>query len=298
MFNSVFKRMGIHNINKSCNKRIRGETLMEKILILGGSGLIGKALINELNKCNKFEIYETYFEHPMSLNQDRSFKLDIGNVHNIDDILETLKPQKIISCLRGDFDQQLILHKQAAEYLMKTGGKLYFFSTTNVFDNDLSRPHYEDDFPCSCTDYGQYKIECEKIITETLQDRACILRIPQVWGKDSPRMKHMIELLTDNKEVVVYPELFLNSNTDVMIAKQTTYILNHNLSRIFHLAAEDTINSKDFYYKLIKELGFNHAKLNENFEESGYFALLSKRSCEFTSDLRVTNQTVINYLTH
>lgn len=111
-------------------------------------------------------------------------------------------------------------------------------------------------------------------------------------------MKHIIELLTDDKKVIVYPKLFLNSNTDVMIAKQTDYIINHNLKGIFHLAAEDIINSKDFYYELIKELGFNNVSIEENLKEKGYFTLLSRRSSELPENLRVINKSVINYLTN
>lgn len=271
---------------------------MNKILILGGSGLIGKSIISEMNKYKEFKIYSTYYENPLQVNKCTSFKLNVQDLDNIDKILKNLQPQIIISCLRGNFDKQLILHTKVAEYLKESGGKVYFFSTTNVFDNDFSRPHYEEDLPNSHTDYGQYKIECEKRITEILQEDVCILRIPQVWGKDSPRMKHIIESLTDNKKIIVYPKLFLNSSTDVMIAKQTAYIINHNLKGIFHLAAEDIINSKDFHYKLIKELGFKNTSIEENFEEKGYFALLSKRNSELPEDLRLMNKSVINYLTN
>jgi dTDP-4-dehydrorhamnose reductase len=47
---------------------------------------------------------------------------------------------------------------------------------------------------------------------------------------------------------------------------------------------------------LIAKLGFNNAKIEENFEEEGYFALLSKRNKEFPAQLRFTNESVINYL--
>lgn len=43
-------------------------------------------------------------------------------------------------------------------------------------------------------------------------------------------------------------------------------------------------------------LGFNNAKMEENFEEEGYFALLSKRNNEFPQLLGLTNKSVINYL--
>lgn len=108
---------------------------MNKILVLGGSGLVGKAIISEINKCKEFKTYATYFKNPMPLNQNRSFKLNIEDMDNINNILNTLKPQNIISCLRGDYDKQLILHTKIAEYLKKD----IFVDLLNKFYEDKSK---------------------------------------------------------------------------------------------------------------------------------------------------------------
>lgn len=269
---------------------------MNKILILGGSGLVGTAVIDGMIKYNQFDVYSTYFRNPIILNQGKCFNLNIEDEDSISSILNTLKPQFIISCLRGDFNKQLIAHIKIAEYLKENDGRLYFFSTTNVFDNDFSKPHYEYDLPNSHTDYGQYKIECEKKISEILHDNACILRIPQVWSKGSLRMKELLNSLHSNKDIIVYPKFYCNTNTNVMIARQLCYIIGNNLKGIFHLVSEDIINHKDFYKELTTGLGFRNARIEENFEEEGYFALLSKRINEFPKRLRFTNKSVINNL--
>ncbi|MGH4117507.1 sugar nucleotide-binding protein [Clostridium sp.] len=270
---------------------------MNKVLVIGGSGLVGKAIITELNKYKEYEIYATYFESPISLlNQNICFKLNIEDADRINSILNTSNPQVIISCLRGNYDKQLILHTKITEYLKKSGGRLYYCSTTNVFDNDLSKPHYEGDLPSSCSEYGQFKIECEKKITEILHDNACILRLPQVWGKDSPRMKQLLKSLANNEKIIVYPKLKLNAITDVVIAKKVLYIIEHYLKGIFHLVADDVISHKELYKELIIGLGFNNESMEEHFEEEGYFAILSKRNNEFPQQLKLTNKSVINYL--
>lgn len=269
---------------------------MNKVLVLGGSGLVGRAIINEMNRCMKYQIYATYFENPMKLYGNKGLKLNIEDEDNIDNILNILKPQSVISCLRGDYDKQLIVHTRIAEYLKKNQGELYFCSTTNVFDNDLNTSHYEEDLTNSCTDYGQYKIECEKKIIEILHEGACILRLPEVWGKDSKRMKNILKSLKSKEKILVYPKLFFNTNTDIMIAKKINYIIEHELKGIFHIAAEDIIKHNDFYNKLIMGLGFDNIDIEEDFEEQGYFALLSERNKEFPKDLSLTNKSVINYL--
>lgn len=270
---------------------------MNKVLVLGGSGLVGTAIIKEMDKYEDYEIYSTYYKHMPSTNKSLCFKLDLEDVDNISCVLKNIEPKLVISCLRGDYDKQLILHTKVAKYLKENNGKLYFFSTTNVFDNDSSKPHYEDDAPNSRTDYGRYKIACEEIVIEILEENVCILRIPQVWGKYSPRLRELINTINKNEVVTVYPRLFLNVNSDEMIAKQLSYIIENKLSGIFHLASEDIENYSSFYKKLIMALGFKTVPINENLEEEGYFALKSKRMNEFPEYLRVYSKAVIEYLT-
>lgn len=271
---------------------------MHKVLVLGGSGLVGNVIISEMSKSKSFQMYGTYFENPMTINQGRNFKLCIEDLASLTSLLNTIKPQSVISCLRGDYDQQMLLHTTVAQYLKENGGSLYFCSTTNVYDQDTSKPHYEDDLPNSCSDYGQYKIDCEKRMIELLQEKACILRLPQVWGKDSPRMKDLLNSNVNKEKITVYPKLMMSTYLDVMIAKKIAYIIEHQLKGVFHLVVEDVIIHKDFYKELIKGLGYENVKIEENFEEEGYFALLSKRNNEFPEELRLTNKAVIDYLIH
>ncbi len=268
---------------------------MSKVLVLGGSGLVGGAIINEISHYHQFEVYFTYYNHP-GIHSDRSFKLDLTDPNNITHILNEVQPDIVISSLRGDFALQLTLHTAVGEYLKRTNGVLYYFSTTNVFDGDLSRPHYEDDVPYAQSDYGQFKITCEKKITELLHENACILRIPQVWGKDSPRLRELRDCNRNGSAITVYPRLSLNTNTDVMIAKQICHLILNDLKGTFHLVSEDIINYKDLYCQLIERFGFHNIRIEEVIDEDGCFALLSKRSKDFPEALRFHNQSVIDYL--
>lgn len=265
---------------------------MQKVLILGGSGLVGTAVAGEMERGGIWEVSPTYCRNPIP----NGVPFSVDRPDSIRAVLDEIRPDIVISCLRGDFDKQLRAHVAAAEYLNARGGRLYFFSTTNVFDNDMSRPHDEDDAPDSQTEYGQFKIECERRMSDILGNRACILRIPQVWGRDSLRLKQLRQSLCDNEEIEVYPYLSINTNTDVMIALQSRYIIEHDLQGTFHLASEDVINYKELYLTLAKGLGFPAANIREDDGEEGCLALFTKRSGEFPERLRITNQRVIEYL--
>ncbi|MBP2650995.1 MAG: dTDP-4-dehydrorhamnose reductase [Firmicutes bacterium] len=270
---------------------------MHNVLILGGSGFLGTAIINELKKHSRFKVYATYFQsRPKQLILDGNFKLNIEDLNKISNILNISQPQTIVSCLRGDYTQQLALHIKIAKYLKKTHGKLYFFSTANVFDYDLTKPYAEDDLPKSSSAYGTFKLSCENKILEILHDNACILRLPQVFGKAAPRMNHLLNSLRLNEKVVVYPNLFFNINIDTIVAKQLCYIITRNLTGIFHLATGDIVNQKDFYRQLVTGLGFTNVRFQESFAEKGYFALSTKRGAELPDWLKLMNISAIDYL--
>lgn len=269
---------------------------MERILVLGGSGLVGRAIIKELEESGRFQVYATYLNNPLPLENGRSIKLRVEDTAGLEKMLECINPQRVISCLRGDFNMQLAFHKNLAEWLKKNGGKLYFFSTANVFDGDLSSPHYEDDTVCSSTDYGKFKIECERIIHEELKENACILRIPEVWGKRCPRISNLLDKLSKGESITEYPCLMVSNITDVMIAKKLRYIMDENMKGTFHLCSEDTISHMGFRSELLKRLGFNADILVEDSSEKGWFAVQSNRSNVFPKELRVTNEDILSYL--
>ena len=274
-----------------------GGIFMERVLVLGGSGLVGRAIIKELDNSGSFDVYATHLSNPLPLNEDRCIKLNVDDLDGLKKVLKDIRPQRVISCIRGDFDIQLAFHKILAEYLKENRGMLYFFSTGNVFDGDYSMPSYEDTPVCSQTDYGKFKIECEKLLKEVLGEDAIIIRIPEVWGRSCPRISLLKDKLSKGERITEYPELMVSNITDMMIAKKLRYIMEENLEGTFHLCSEDTISHMGFRMELLKRLGLNTDILVEDKSEKGWFAVQSKRSNLFPKELRVTNEDILSYLT-
>ena len=139
-----------------------------------------------------------------------------------------MDPDIVISCLHGDFEQLMAFHKRLGNELNKTS-LVYFLSTTNVFDGDLSRHHNELDEPISKSEYGQYKIQCEQMLQQLLRDRAIIIRIPGIWGKDSPRFNSLVKNLETNEPIKAYQNLECSFLSDVHLAKQLHFVLKNEL---------------------------------------------------------------------
>lgn len=270
---------------------------MKKLLILGASGLVGKALASEC--ANDFDVYGTYFYSSTNLPIDKQFQLDILHEEKIGEILELIEPDIIVSCLRGDFDVQLAFHRNLAEKLQNRNSILYYFSTANVFDGDLSRHHNEGDIPISESDYGNFKINCEKTLIQLLGKRANIIRIPGIWGKDSPRLNDLKKHLDNAASINVYSNLECNFLLDKHLAIQMRFIMENELSGIFHLGSVDMVKQDAFYIeianRLIAEKTNIHSALYEDKEETHYFGLVSIRD-DLPDSIKSTNKDIISYL--
>ncbi|CAG9615167.1 hypothetical protein BACCIP111899_04404 [Bacillus rhizoplanae] len=270
---------------------------MQKILILGASGLVGRALIDEFT--DEFDLYGTYFSSLTTLPNDKQFQLEVQQLDKLKEIIRTIKPNIVISCLRGDFDQQLLFHKELAMELQIKSSRVYYFSTTNVFDGDISRPHTETDIPIAESDYGKFKIECENMLKETLNERVIIIRIPAIWGKDSPRWNLINESIKNNKVIDVYSNLVCNNLLDVLLAKQLRFIIENDLKGIFHLGSVDAMTQSQFFEQIISKLASEKKilryRLYQDKVDTCYFRLNSNRD-DIPSSLQSKNQDIISYL--
>ncbi|MEH7435901.1 sugar nucleotide-binding protein [Neobacillus drentensis] len=270
---------------------------MEKVLILGASGLVGRALIEEFR--DGFDLYGTYSSTLSSLPEGKQLKLELQQTDKLREMIRSIKPDIVISCLRGEFEHQLKFHKELAMELRGSGSRLYYFSTTNVFDGDYSKPHSETDLLFSESDYGNFKIECESMLKEILGERAMMIRIPAIWGKNSPRWNLINESIKKNKEIDVYSNLVCNNLLDVQLAKQLRFIIKNKLKGIFHLVSEDMMTQGQFYEQIISAVASDTSllryRLFQDRADIRYFALKSNRE-DIPGSLKFNNKEIISYL--
>ena len=80
------------------------------ILILGASGFIGNVLYKEL--LSYFDVYGTYCHNTDFRDNQVFYQYDVTN-DALYSILDNVRPNFIISALRGDFQAQLKAHETA-----------------------------------------------------------------------------------------------------------------------------------------------------------------------------------------
>lgn len=268
-----------------------------KILILGASGLVGRSLVKELSHNIKYDIYGTYNKNTPELTDKKSIKLNMKDLSQWEKILNNIRPDIVISALEGDFEEQLKLHNYIALFLSVYGGKIYFCSTAKVFDGDNSKVYYEKDIKIPESEYGKFKALCEDCLQHVLKEDACIIRLPQIIGKKSPRIEKLKYNIESHNTLNLYSNLYINSNTEEMAAKQIKYIIEEDLKGIFHLGTEDLICHKDLYVELAKNIGFNNFKIKEETLplKKNYSAVLSTRKF-LPERLKITHEHIIKSL--
>ncbi|MCI6276424.1 MAG: sugar nucleotide-binding protein [Clostridium sp.] len=267
-----------------------------RILVLGASGYAGSRIFNDLSKDH--EVYGTYYSQETRIeNQSRMIRFDIADSDKFSEILEIVKPDIIISSLRGDYEAQKVCHKQAAKYISeKTGGKLIFLSTANVFDNELNFPHYEEDKLQSQTDYGKFKIQCENMLEDILGEKSIIIRIPLILGKDCPLINRMKSYMKNNESITLYENLFVNYTLDIQISKYIQYILEEDLNGIFHIGSRDSCDYAEFFKELANRMGFENPDFNiETSLDKKYQIVFTSRR-DIPEALQMSVRDVIDYV--
>lgn len=161
---------------------------------------------------------------------------DTGGLH---ELLSTVEPDIVISCLTGEFDKLIAAHEAAAAYLWESGGRLLFLSSSNVFDGALDKPHYEGDSPKAESEYGKLKIICEELIIKTLGKNGVILRLPQIYGQNCPRVLELREAVKSHQPVWTLKNVYVNCTTNQQIAEWILHIIVNGLTGIFHVGTRD-----------------------------------------------------------
>ena len=268
--------------------------MQKRILILGATGTVGASIHRQLSSCNNLEIWGTYCSRRQS-DSSSMIRFSVENPDKIRPVLQKVRPDIVISSLRGDFDRQLTVHKIIADYLSANHGKIIYISTANVFDGNCEKPHYEDDTRNSDSDYGQFKIQCEDLLKKRLESRAVILRIPFVWGKNSPRM-WAVKNGCENGELEIYTEFSSNHVADLQIARTIRWITEKEKEGTFHVGTSDVIEYQAFIKRLIAAMGEKEPRFLCQ-KEPGVMAVLSSRK-DIPDSLNWDSEKLIAYLTH
>ncbi|UKM64110.1 sugar nucleotide-binding protein [Flavobacteriaceae bacterium GSB9] len=272
------------------------ENNKHRILILGASGFVGGAIYKEL--CPYFNTFATYNISNKNFEKNQHFFQYNIEEDDIYEILDLVRPTIIISSLRGDFSKQVLVHQHLAEYVFANRIKLLFLSSANVFDAYSKYPSYEDDKTYSNSVYGHFKIKIENMLLRLPKKQVAILRLPMVFGAQSPRVQEIVQNINKGEPVEVFPNLIMNVTTDSKVTQQIHYIINRNKFGIFHLGSNDLVHHDDFIKEIIEHLEVKKAPVFKQVyttNDERYLAVLPKTN-KLPKHLQLFSQDILTEL--
>ncbi len=277
---------------------MKGQTKESKhrILILGASGFLGGAIYKEL--CAYFKTFGTYNTSNKQHEKNKHFFQYNIEEDDVYEILDIVKPTIVISALRGNFSAQLIAHQHLAEYVFTNKIKLIFLSSANVFDAYSKYPSYETDKTLSHSVYGHFKIKIENMLLRMPKKQVVILRLPMVFGAQSPRIEEIRENIKEKEPIEVFPNLIMNVTNDVKVTQQVHYIINRNKSGIFHLGSSDLVHHDDFIKEIIASFELDIKVTYKNVyttNDDRYLAVLPKYNL-LPKHLQLKSQEIVSEL--
>ena len=218
---------------------------MRKILVLGASGQIGKALKKDLVR----------WEEVKFLNRK---DLDFKNIESIESIIKDFEPDFIINTAAytnvdgaEDFsDDAYQINSFAVDKLSKLansyGAVLVHFSTDYVFDGQKNLPYLETDFPNPLSIYGKSKLEGEKCVEENCS-KFFIIRTSGVISRSEDNFLSKIKKFTEkqNKLFVINDQItsinysaYISKTTSLMLEKTEENIENESRWGTYHLSGD------------------------------------------------------------
>lgn len=266
------------------------------VIILGASGFIGNAIYKEL--CSYFKTYGTYRIPKKEFDRNQHFFQYNVEEDDIFEILEATRPSIIISALRGDFHAQTIAHQHLVEYVAQHDSKIIFLSTANVFDAYSKYPSYEMDKTLSHSIYGHFKIKIENMLLRLPKKKAAIVRLPMVFGSQSPRIQEIKQQIQENTAIEIFPNIVMNVTSDSKITQQIHYIINREKSGIFHLGSTDLVHHDEYVKDIVKlftkvnGVTYKHVYTTN---ENRYLAVLPKFN-KLPKHLQTTSHEVLEVL--
>jgi len=232
-----------------------------KLLIIGGSGLVGSTLANYATDI--FDVHLTYNTNipesnfpftKIQLPEEFSKLENLITKFHPDTIVHTVSHPSVDWCQENP-DLANLLHidvtKTIANYAKKANSTLIYLSTEWVFGGQLDKKYTELDIPNPINHYGHTKLEAEKIVLNS-NSKNVVLRPAVIYGWHK-KSRFTNWILTSLKEGKIVDPHIDQYNTPTLVDDLATVIIKIieiNLSGLFHVTGKTCLNRFEFALKI------------------------------------------------
>lgn len=269
-----------------------------RILITGGTGLLGKALIER--RAHPVSIWAIYYGNYDMKNTPEAmyFNADICDKDSMEKIFRSSNPEVVIHTAGAANVDYCEKHPDEArrsnvtgtkiitELCKKYNSKIVFISTNAVFDGTHA-PYAEDSIPSPVNSYGKMKLEAEEIVKDGGL-KHLIVRPILMYGwnnvhERSNTVTWLIEKLRKGEKVNMVNDVYENPLFNRHCAEIIWSLVASNKEGLYHVAGKDVVNRFEFA-NLIAEVFYLDKSLI-NAVPSGYFTNLAPRPSNTSYDV-------------
>ena len=231
-----------------------------KVLVTGGSGLLGSAISYHFR--DYYDVISTYTAHKIGIKGCNTLFMDVTEPSNVLSVIRKIKPDVVVhtAALVG----MNICEKEPAladrinvegtrnivESCRKSNSKIIYISTDYVFDGKKGN-YTEEDKPSPINVYGKTKYRGEVLI-DTQKD--AIIRT-SIYGWNVIKDKRsfstwIIDDLRNSKQINVFMD---NINSMMLVnnlAEALKEFIDKDLNGIMNIASAEIISKYDFALKI------------------------------------------------
>ena len=233
-----------------------------KLLVLGGSGLIGNALLK--NSKNEFDILTTFYKNHISIKNVRSFQYSFPNdLNNLRELLEKEKPDVLVNtmgysnidfCELNKSDTEM-LHVEVTEKICKLceniGTKQIFLSSDYVFDGEKGN-YSETDVPNPVNYYGLSKLKAEQLILKNPINTVIRTSVIYDWDYRARFFNSVIKNLQNNQEINATTDVYNSVTFLDNLVESIFKVITLNQNGIFHVVDSACVNRFEFAEMIAK----------------------------------------------
>lgn len=266
---------------------------MEKIMIIGGSGLLGGHLIHRAR--GDFEVVATYLGHPIELPGCTSLQMDITDTKGTEKTILSEKPDVVILsaaqrnvdyCEQNREEVRKINVEGAKNVALaseKSGARLIYLSTDLVFDGKKGR-YIEEDETNPVNYYGVTKLEGEREVSRILEDcaiaRVSVLYDLNPFGHTTNFVAWVIDNLEQGRPLSLFTDQYRNATYIKSACDALLAIYKKDEKGIFHVAGRTCENRFDIGIKVAQVFGFDQNLISRTVsDDSEWIAKRPMKCC-------------------
>lgn len=237
-----------------------------KIMVIGGTGLVGNALLRTWLAQGAEVSAATYHCHASG----GFLQLDMQDRDRVTALLESHRPAVVAVPAANPFVDYCELHPEetrrvnvdgtlnVARACRELGARMIFYSSDYVFDG-VKGTYTEEDDPCPINEYGRQKAEAERGVL-ACDPRNLVIRTSGAYGWQWEPKNFVLQVrknLSEGKPMRVADGVRYNPTYVENLAEITAQLVKAGAGGIFHVVGADEIVRAEFARRAARAFGLD-----------------------------------------